>query len=391
MIGHHANTSAQVNEYVANGANAIEHDIHMYTKPLTFSGSDTVYIMHFAKDEFTRKYTNSDGIDAYYQNIKAKMEAGQILMLLCDVKSALVSDGPIHYSASFPDPRHYGKTMARILKRHGIPADRVVMGVDETSARHGTWAKEFMKGAHVDEKYDCLLNLYVPYTAETFSVKDQKTIDTWANKIDAVSDVGELGIDSMLSSLTTPWPNWERWIRALIDRRQKRSGALRFVYHWTVNDPVRMREAMRSNVDGIITDQAATLKSVLAEAEFSTKLRLADGNDRPVPASIRKPHSLQDPDVYVDFKNRAAFDVRFYVEWTNADGSTGNWESTKLNAGQVAKCAVPRDAKNYVVSGKWSNGSSYKDFKEGKSTVQGGSASRFECSGTLFYKWFTKL
>jgi hypothetical protein len=402
VMGHHANEMATFNKYVADGANFIEHDIHLYTKPLTFSGSDKVYIMHFMKDEFTRKFTNSDGVDAYYRNVKAKMDAGQVLGLLCDIKPTLVSDGPIHYSANTANPRQYGRVLANILKKHGIPANRVIMGVDHAVGSYKNYAELFMIGVRADAKYDCLLNLYVPYANDRWVVtktaldkaflSSQAKIDEWGKTINAVSDVGELGMDeSVRKSFTHPWPNWQRWLDPLVKLRDARSGDLRFVYFWTVNNETDMHNALNSNVDGILTDVPATLKKVVSDPKYAANYRIATRGDYPIPLASRVKRSLEDPYVYLEFKNKGAYDTRFYVHWTTPGGAKKEWESGKCMAGQGATCMVPRNVKSITVDGKWSNGSSYKAWKGYPIKIKGGSNASFETTGTLISGAFKKV
>jgi glycerophosphoryl diester phosphodiesterase len=64
-------------------------------------------------------------------------------------------------------------------------------------------------------------------------------------------------------------------------------GAFRFIYEWTNNDADRMREFIRTGVDGIITDEIETLLSLTREPEFSSLIRLARREDNP----FEQPHA----------------------------------------------------------------------------------------------------
>ncbi len=345
VMGHHANNVAVFNDHVANGATVIEHDIHMYTPTLTFSGSDKIYVMHFLKDEFTRKFTNSDGVDAYYRNVKSHMDAGRVVGVVCDVKTTLVSDGPIHYSANSANPRHYGRVLANTLKRNGIPASRVVMGIDQPDS----WASEFMKGVRWDAQYDALVNLYVPYSKDTFKVTSQAVIDQWANTIVAGSDVGELGMDeSVRGAFSTPWPNWSRWLTPLVNRRLARSGDLRFVYYWTINNETDMRNALDVGVDGILTDHPAKLKAIAGEPKYKDKFRLANKDDFMVAASDRVKRSLDDPFVYLTLRHQGGYVAKFYVSWT-VNGAPQSRDFGSKTLGWSDTLAIPRNAANLRV------------------------------------------
>ncbi len=54
----------------------------------------------------------------------------------------------------------------------------------------------------------------------------------------------------------------------------------KFIYTWSVNEADEMREYIRIGVDAVISDEVATLKDVVAEAEFSTLIRTARRDDK---------------------------------------------------------------------------------------------------------------
>lgn len=335
IIGHHANTIAKFNEHVRNGANMIEMDTHMYTKTLTFSGSDKIYLMHFAADEFTRKFTNSDGIAAYFRNVKAKLDSGQVQGIILDVKNTLVSDGPIHYSSSYPDPRKYGRVLAETMKRYRIPADRVIMGFDKAATARPKWGEEFKKGVLWDAKYNCLLNLYV---SESNASKRAATIS-------AASDVGEIGLDEKVRG---KFSGYRGDLQAMVGNRDRKSGELRFVYFWTVNNKADMRSALDLGIDGMITDHPATLKSVLNEPKYRAKFRLAGRNDYPVPANQRVKRSTNDPYIYVTLNHGGGYVAKFDVSWT-VNGKAKSYSSGNKTLGWYVKLSIPRQAKNVRV------------------------------------------
>jgi hypothetical protein len=64
-------------------------------------------------------------------------------------------------------------------------------------------------------------------------------------------------------------------------------GAFRFIYEWTNNDAGRMREFIRTGVDGIITDELEMLLSLTREPEFRSLIRLARREDNP----FEQPHA----------------------------------------------------------------------------------------------------
>ena len=390
IIGHHANTQKKFDDYIEQGANFIEMDIHNYTRPFHFAngnGTDEIYIIHMLNDEFTRQYTNSDGVDAYFANVKKKLDEGKLCGIILDCKPTLVSDGPIHYSSSYPNPRDYGRRVANYMKRHGIPANRVIMGVDEMTYDHTvyvgnntpsgsqwakSWAEMFMLGVRVDAKYDCLLNLYV----------DPSVVNDWTDRITAKSDVASLGMDEKVRSDFDS--NWKPNLQKLIQLRNKKKGDLRFNYFWTVNNDNDLRKCLAEDVDGIITDVPAILKAILNEPAYQAKYRLATAADYPISRTDRVKRSLEDPYIYISFNNRAAFDSWFQVSYTGPDGKPKTWKSGKCMAGQGSVCPVPRTVANITVTGSRLDGA-YPAV-----SIKGGANRSFEMSGTLFKGWFTR-
>lgn len=335
IIGHHANTIKGFNDFVRQGANAIEMDVHMWTKTLTFSGSSRLYLIHFASDEFTRKYTNYDGIPAYFRNVKRHLDAGSVQMIMLDVKNTLCADGPIHYSSSYPDPRKYGRVLAQTMKQYRIPADRVVMCFDKAATARPKWGEEFVKGVLWDAKYNCLLNLYV----------SDKNPTNRANTISKSADVGEIGLDEKVRGR---FSGYAPDLKAMVNVRDRKSGGLRFVYFWTCNNKKDMRSALDLNIDGMITDKPSVLKQVLNETRYRTKFRVAGRNDKPVPASQRVRRSMSDPYIYLTLKHGGGYVAKFRVTWT-VNGRSKSYSSGNKTLGWQVKLSIPRQARNLRV------------------------------------------
>jgi hypothetical protein len=73
-------------------------------------------------------------------------------------------------------------------------------------------------------------------------------------------------------------------VRPSIERacaRRATDGDPKFIYVWTVNDDELQRDYIRIGVDGIISDDLAMLRRVVAEPEFQTVIRLATRADNP--------------------------------------------------------------------------------------------------------------
>ncbi len=75
-------------------------------------------------------------------------------------------------------------------------------------------------------------------------------------------------------------PNLRPSIEEACGIRAGRDG-FKFIYEWTNNDDDRMREFIRTGVDGIISDDISTLLGVSQETEFQSVIRYATRDDNP--------------------------------------------------------------------------------------------------------------
>lgn len=69
--------------------------------------------------------------------------------------------------------------------------------------------------------------------------------------------------------------------------RRAISGHLKMVYVWTLADSIAIRNYMRMGVDGVMVNDSTvtTVRKILKEEEFTTRLRLATQSDRPFTSS----------------------------------------------------------------------------------------------------------
>jgi hypothetical protein len=75
-------------------------------------------------------------------------------------------------------------------------------------------------------------------------------------------------------------PNLRPSIEEACGLRASRN-SFQFIYEWTNNEDDRIREFIRTGVDGIITDDVAVLKRITEEDEFQTVIRYATRADNP--------------------------------------------------------------------------------------------------------------
>lgn len=112
------------------------------------------------------------------------------------------------------------------------------------------------------------------------------------------------------------------------------TGAPRFTYAWTVDAARLMREYIRIGVDGIITNDIARLRTVIAEPEFRSTVRRATRADDPC-AGPRGAYGLI---VHTGDKWLAGTDARVTFTLTGAAGSSsvtvdGRWRARMERTG----------------------------------------------------------
>jgi hypothetical protein len=319
IMGHHANTKDKADNYVNDGANHIECDIH----PVLNSDSDgkdySFYAVHFANDEFTRQYTNSDGIEFYFQNIKAHMDAGRIQLITLDCKETLIREAPT-LLANVADMKKYGKSLANLMTKCGIPPERVLMCVPEA------YVDDLIAGA-TEANFKCGVDAYCSLDGGNRNFDE---IKGWCDRLEAKKTTfADIGKDEAVRG---EFFRYAYWLNEVIKRRDTGS-QIKNVYFWTVNNEQDMRNMLDYGVDGILTDYPATLKSLLNEQQYAGVYRIADKGDSQfsryrapsppnVPAPVApSPPSVPAPQVAVDpvFKNSrfilATHDGNYYAKW----------------------------------------------------------------------------
>ena len=107
------------------------------------------------------------------------------------------------------------------------------------------------------------------------------------------------------------------------------TGKPRFVYVWTVNEELagdEQREYLRIGVDGIITDNVTTLRSITQQVEFSSLARLATRFDNPMrPANFN--YGLL---IHTNDRDNAGTDAHLTFTITGSLGSASKTINSKL-------------------------------------------------------------
>ncbi len=103
--------------------------------------------------------------------------------------------------------------------------------------------------------------------------------------------------------------------------------AFRFIYEYTTNDRERMREFIRTGVDGIITDDIAELMNVTREPAVEQLIRFAHRGDNP----FMQPNAGYALEVVTGDMAGAGTDAQVTFTVTGADGTISKVVDTSLN------------------------------------------------------------
>ncbi|RWS21157.1 hypothetical protein B4U80_01694 [Leptotrombidium deliense] len=272
-IGHMVNSIKQVNEFLDSGCNALETDI-------TFSSEGIALKTYHGKPcDCLRWCGYSEKIEVYLEYTRNlttpanKMYRSQYAILLLDLKTNLISKQNLNKA---------GKLFVDLLYKHLFTFGKsesklkVVIGVQRIIHN------DFVVGFYEEMKkrgIEDISNQIGWQVAENVHI--QKIAEMW-RRIDVVKNIWlSDGITNCLSSLRS----WSRTITMIKMRDecnvQSNSFCARKVYAWTFDAKRYLRNSLRLNVDGIITNLPKNLQEVLREDEFKLKYRLANSDDNP--------------------------------------------------------------------------------------------------------------
>lgn len=275
IVAHNPNRIADVNVALAAGANAIEPDVNIY------SSREELCVDH--GPIFGGK--GDDGAPSlidYLVQLRAIAQASpQLALIIFDCKEAAAT--PQHGLDIRDAVRKYLTDM--------IPDINVIISVpnvtDSSPYRlNGTTIFDQIsaelrprEGCMIDEEND-------PSAVASFFSSKGVSRDCYGYG----STVFEEGDATYRSPLEAAC-----WMKAA-------RGEFRFIYAWTVNDDADQREYIRIGVDGIIADSDAIpgLRAIVAEPEFSGKVRLAARSDNPfLPLNASYGLTVQTGDVHM--------------------------------------------------------------------------------------------
>ncbi|MFO0665475.1 MAG: PLAT/LH2 domain-containing protein [Polyangiaceae bacterium] len=260
VVGHNPNTIAEVNAALAAGANAIEPDINVYK-----NNANELCISHGEGD------ANAPSLVQYLKDLHAVAVAHpELSLIVFDCKPGTVS------------PQNGMKILSAVRQHLTYDTNlNVIISVSALSSANmfdliqGSLGPR--EGVMVDEEND------VVAVSDHFDGLGV-TNHGYGNGISVLS-CGILGPNVR--------PSMEKACAIRASGRRPR-----FIYVWTIDCVDLEQEYVRIGVDGVITDDPAEVRSVMAEPEFKNVVRLAVRADNPfTPANFAYALTVKTGDV----------------------------------------------------------------------------------------------
>lgn len=268
IIGHMANTIAEVDQFLGEGANSVEVDIE-------FARNGTVLGTHhelFPCECFRvcGKRTNIKKFLTHIREITAHSSsryAGRMILLFLDLKTSKV---PAEYKLTA------GRTLAESLVKYlwnDVPQNRTVNVLLSIGYIND---QDVLKGA-------------IKYLSQDKYLHLQKKIGFDVGMNAPLHDIRrmyeKMGIthhrwqgDGLMNCFRLLIPH--NRLKKAIKERDTPGGYIDKVYYWTVDLPENIAEAISLGIDGIITNKPENAFDVVVR-RFARQLKIADISDSP--------------------------------------------------------------------------------------------------------------
>ncbi|XP_037529457.1 dermonecrotic toxin SpeSicTox-betaIB4-like [Rhipicephalus sanguineus] len=273
VFGHMANSLEDVDNFVEQGANALEAD-------LTFASDGTVEkFYHGGLCDCGRDCEKSAEANTYLSYLRDAVNedgkfAGKLQLLYIDTKTAWLSPG-MKYQTGI----NLANTLINQLWSNGtIPSERMLNVILSVST---TINKEVLSGALDTFKRATTTSLFLDHVG--FDISGYELLSIIANTYE------DLGIkehrwqgDGANNCLIGGYG--EARTKAMTSRRTAANTTEDYVdkaYVWTVDSSKSVRRFLRWNIDGMATNVPTTILNVLKEGEFLKMYRLATAQDSP--------------------------------------------------------------------------------------------------------------
>jgi CheY-like chemotaxis protein len=289
IVGHNPNTIAEVKTALQQGANAMEPDVNVFSSDGTKlcishgegdAGAPT--LVAYLKDLHTVAVQNPQLALIVFDCKTPAAKADFGLELLNAIRTNLTFDIPLNVIlsvASFGETGMFDKIYGMLGPREGIM---------------------------IDEEND-------PVAVRDLFVSNGAKNRCYGN--------GNHFFNATTSPNLRPSIEHACGIRAGED-------AFKFIYIWPINSTNYMREAIRIGVDGIITDDIGTLKSVVTQdVEFQGVIRMATRADNP----FKQPNAAYGLYIHTGDVNMGGTDAHLTFTLTGSKGTRSKTIDAELN------------------------------------------------------------
>nr|XP_054924958.1 dermonecrotic toxin SPH-like [Dermacentor andersoni] len=271
LFGHMANSLADVDNFVTQGANAIEADLRFA------SDGTTLDFYYGALCDCGRDCLKSAEVPEYLSYLKDAVNeggkfAGKLQLLHINAKAGNLLPGK-KYEAGI----NLAKSLLRYLWNNVTSQNKlnVILSVFTTLDKY------IISGALDTIKLANNSSQYVDHVG--FDISGHELLSVIANTYE------ELGIsqhrwqgDGSANCVIDGYGDLRT--EAVTSRRTAANTTHDYVdkaYVWTVDTPLSVRRFLRKNIDGIMTNVPANVLDILKEDEFSNMYRLATAQDSP--------------------------------------------------------------------------------------------------------------
>ncbi|KAH6943367.1 hypothetical protein HPB50_020525 [Hyalomma asiaticum] len=266
-IYHMANAIWQVDEGMELGANAIESDVFFDKQ------GSAAWFYHGAPCDCFRRCQRYEEVPTLLRYLRRTSAGGvyrhRLALLFLDLKTYTL----------YPDKKYdAGADVARKLMNHlwhGVPVHKalnVLLSIPSVDD------KEVFLGATETIRRE----MPEMIAKIGFDVSNNGALDTIENLYRELHVQGHRwqgdGMTNCLSIFRSSWR-----INSIVENRDagEPSNFIEKAFQWTIDMPTQLRQSLRRNVDGIITNRPDRLVTILKESEFRSTMRLANATDNP--------------------------------------------------------------------------------------------------------------
>ncbi|XP_023222756.1 phospholipase D SdSicTox-betaIIB1bxii-like [Centruroides sculpturatus] len=266
-IAHMVNSIDEIEEYLDEGANAIEADV-------TFDSDGTAKFMyHGFPCDCWRYCWRSSLLFRYLLKVKklttpddpSYKENFTLLQLDCKI-SSLNSDW-LRIKAG----KDLAKKMVIFLWERGHSKSQVWILLSIPHSNHVNFIRSFRETLQEEGLSDLETKIGYDISGNEDPLKIENALLS-------------VGVNSSIwfsDGITNCIPRSISRLRFIIDKRNSLSNLVNKVYFWTIDRENNLRKALRMGVDGIITNKPRRLHNILNSEEFKHTYRLSSITDNP--------------------------------------------------------------------------------------------------------------